>query len=235
MINLHFKDDTDSRKDSDNLNGINYDCHLPKNINRDFSKKGIKIVKESSNVLDILNDECRNRDNYSNSNFASFITADKLDIFVIKELLKDPHIQTLEISIKSGMPLPIAHKKRRLIESKVLQARYFLDFQKLGLYFRFADIFADIKENKVNDLVNQLYPSPFTKNILKLIKIKTPLDGICIKALYQKFDELFFLMDKIKSYPFISNVHFSEEIEVLGDNTLDVILNMLNTHSKIKI
>ena len=27
---------------------------------------------------------------------------------------------------------------------------------------------------------------------------------------------------------------FSEEIEVLADNTLDIILNMLNTPSKIK-
>ena len=115
-----------------------------------------------------------------------------------------------------------------------MQTRYFLDFQKLGLYYRFADVFADIREDKVNDLINQLYLSPFTKNILKLIKIKTPSDGICIKTLYQKSNELFFLMDKVKSCPFISNVHFSEEIEVLADNTLDIILNMLNTPSKIK-
>jgi hypothetical protein len=39
------------------------------------------------------------------------------------------------------------------------------------------------------------------------------------------------LMDKIKSYPFTSNTHFSEEVEVLGDNTLNVILSMLNTYS----
>ena len=112
-----------------------------------------------------------------------------------------------------------------------MQTRYFFDFQKLGLSFRFADIFADIKKDKVYDLVNQLYPSPFSKNILKLIKIKTPSDGICIKTQYQKSDELFFLMDKIKSYPFTSNTHFSEEVEVLGDNTLNVILSMLNTYS----
>ena len=231
MKNVRSKDGADSRNDSDNLNGINYDCHMPKNINRDFFKKDIKIGKETNNGVNIHNDECRNGDNYSNSNPAPFITADKMDILIIKELLKDPYIQTLEIAIKSGIPLPIAHKKRRLIESKVLQTRYFFDFQKLGLSFRFADIFADIKEDKVYDLVNQLYPSPFSKNILKLIKIKTPSDGICIKTQYQKSDELFFLMDKIKSYPFTSNIHFSEEVEVLGDNTLNVILSMLNTYS----
>ena len=233
MINSHFKNDKDNRKDPDNLNGINYDCDLPKNANRGFSKKSIKIDKESRAVVDIHSNEWKNDENYSNSNLASFVTADKLDILIIKELLTDPYIQTLEISIKSGIPLSITHKKRRLIESKVLQTRYFLDFQKLGLYFRFADIFADIKENKVYDLVNQLYLSHFTKNMLKLIKIKTPSEGICIRTMYQTSDELFFLMDEVKSCPFISNVHFSEEIEVIGDNTLNVILNMLNTHSKI--
>ena len=47
VINVHPKDDTDRRKDSDNLNGINYIHPSPKNTNRDFSKKDIKIVKES--------------------------------------------------------------------------------------------------------------------------------------------------------------------------------------------
>ncbi|MDF0682106.1 MAG: hypothetical protein P0116_14200 [Candidatus Nitrosocosmicus sp.] len=232
---MHPKGDVNNRKDSENKIENGYILPLPKNtkINRDFSKKGIKIVKENSAPIDIHTDECSNIDQYSNSMLTPFITADKFDLFIIKEIIKDPDIQTLEISLKSEIPFRIAHRKRRLIESKVLQATYALDFEKLGLSFRFADIFADIKEDKVNDFVNQLDPSSFfTKNILKLIKIKTPSDGICIKTIYQNSDELFFLMDKVKLYPFISNVHFSEEIEVLGDNTVDCVLNMLKTDYK---
>lgn len=234
VINLHPKGDVNNRKDPENKNEMGYTLPLHKNTNtnRDCSRKGIKIVKENSAPIDIHFDEYSNGGKYSNSMLTPFITADKFDIFIIREILKDPDIQTLEISIKSGIPFRIAHRKRRLIESKVLQATYALDFEKLGLSFRFADVFADINEDKVNDFVNQLYTSSFTKNILKLIKIKTPSDGICIKTLYRNSDELFFLMDRVKLYPFISNVHFSEEIEVLGNNTKDVILNTLNIDYK---
>ena len=102
----------------------------------------------------------------------------------------------------------MVHKKRKFIESKVLQKEYFLDFKKLGLNHRFSDI----QEDKVDDFVIQLYTTPFNKNILKVIKVKNEIEGICIKTLYQNSSELFFLMDKIKAYPFISNVHFSEHV-----------------------
>jgi len=38
-------------------------------------------------------------------------------------------------------------------------------------------------------------------------------------------------MDKVRSYPFVSNVYFSEIIEVLGDNSVNAILNLLNKDS----
>ena len=235
MESLHPKDDVNSRRDSENKNEIDYALTLTKNknTNGNFSKKNTKKVKEDSTAEDLLSDEINIGDKYPNSILAPFITADKLDILIISEVLREPDILTLEISSKLGIPLSIAHKKRRNIESKVLQATYSLDFKKLGLDIRFADVFVDIKEDTINDFVNQLYlSSSITKNILKLIKIKTPSDGICMKTLYQNSDELFFLMDKVKSYPFVSNVHFSEEIEILRDSTVDGVLDMLNTDPK---
>ncbi|HYG00230.1 MAG TPA: hypothetical protein VD815_09065 [Candidatus Saccharimonadales bacterium] len=96
----------------------------------------------------------------------------------------DPSITTLELSLRFEIPFSIAHKKRRLIESKVLHRKYFLDFKKLGLNFQFADVCANMKKDKVNDFVNNhLKPSSVTKNIIKITKIKTPSNGICIKTL----------------------------------------------------
>jgi DNA-binding Lrp family transcriptional regulator len=218
----------------DNTNEIDYIAELQKNTNnRYLPEKGVKIVKKSS-IVHAYNDEEGNSSgeySKSNSRLPTLITADKFDVLIIKELLKDPSITTLEISIKLGITLGIANKKRRLIESKVLQTKYFLDLQKLGLGFRFADVFADIKDDKVNDFTNQLYATSLN-NIFKIIKVKNPSDGICIKTLYQDSEELFLLMDKIKSYPSISNVYFSEQVEVVKDNTLDVIFNILSANSK---
>jgi hypothetical protein len=219
----------------DNTNEIDYSAELQKNTNnRYLPEKGVKIVKKSPIVHAYNDEEGNNSDEYSkyNSRLPTLITADKFDVLIIKELLKDPSITTLEISIKLGITLGIANKKRRLIESKVLQTKYFLDLQKLGLGFRFADVFADIKDDKVNDFTNQLYATSLNKSIFKIIKVKNASDGICIKTLYQDSRELFLLMDKIKSYPSISNVYFSEQVEVVKDNTLDVIFNILSADSK---
>ena len=234
MIKIEFVDNTKNRKDSSNTNEINYIADSQKNTNKDSSKKSINIVKKTTKVVDTNDEKSTNSSEYSNSSLPTFLTADKFDILIIKELLKDPSITTLEISIKLEIPLRIANKKRRLIESNVLQTKYFLDLQKLGFDFRFADVFADIQEDKVNDFVRQLYATPFTKNIIKIMRVKGEADGICIKTLYKNSEELFFLMDKIKSNPSISNVHFSEHVAVVGDNTLDVVLNILFTDSKNK-
>lgn len=97
-----------------------------KNTHRNLPNRGFKIVKDNTTTpaIDICNDN--SSDYQSNSRLPTFIMADKFDIFIIKELLKDPSITTLEISLKSQIPFSITHKKRRLIESKVLQKNTFL-------------------------------------------------------------------------------------------------------------
>ena len=61
-------------------------------------------------------------------------------------------MQTFEISFKLGIPLGIIHKKRRLIENTVLKKRFLIDFRKLGLKFRFADVSFHIKRGQSKKL-----------------------------------------------------------------------------------
>jgi hypothetical protein len=218
----------DSDLNSDELDITNIArCPQKKNKNT-LSKKDVKIAKKQTTIVNDDNgvvDESYNDHNDLKS--SHFIAADRFDILIIKEILKDPHIQTFEISMKLDIPLSIAHKKRRLIESTLLTRKYFVELTKLGIDLRFADIFAEIQEDKVNDFVKKINSTPLRKSMLSIRKVKNDLNGICIKAAYQNSSELFLLMDTIKSYPYISNVHFSEEIELLKDNTLAVILNLI--------
>ncbi len=228
MIKIESFDNVNDIQSEKKVNTINNPKRSKKNAHRNLPNRGVKIVKKNTTTsIDI----CDNSREYYNASLTNFITADKFDILIIKELLKDPSITTLEISLKSGIPFSITHKKRRLIESKVLQKKHFLDFKILGLNYRFADVFVNIQQDKVNYLVNQLYATSFTKNITKIMRVKGEVNGVCIKALYQDSEELFFFIDKVRSYPFVSNVHFSEIIEVLGDNTVNVILNLLSKDS----
>ena len=224
----------------DNVNDIHSEKKInpkrsKKNVHRNQTNRDVKIVKKTtttSTAIDICSDNSISDYHSDSSLTTTFITADELDLLIIKELLIDPSITTLEISLRSGIPFSITHKKRRLIESKVLQKKQILDFKILGLNFRYADVFANIKEDKVNYLVNQLYTKrSFTKNIIKVMRVKGNVNGICIKTLYQDSEELFLFMDKLRLYSFVSNVHFSEIIEVLGDSTVNVILNLLSKDS----
>lgn len=223
MKQLDSNHDSASLKDTDNVNEVDYNSSLlQNNTNKDSFNKLIKKKKDTTIFK-------KSSSEYSDSRPSLFLTADKYDIFIIKELLQDPQVQTLEISIKLGIPFSFVHKKRRIIESKLLQKQYFFDLGKLGLDFRFADVLANIDEEKVSVFTKKIMKTSFKKNILQMIKIKKPLDVICIKALYQNSDELFYLIDKVKSYPYISNVCFSEQVELLGDNTLAVIFNILGS------
>ncbi|HKO64827.1 MAG TPA: hypothetical protein VJU13_06465 [Candidatus Nitrosocosmicus sp.] len=227
MIEIN-SDNNDSN--SDEFDIADFAKYPQKNTKKIRSKKDIKIAKKRTTFENdengIVDESCY--DYVVNPKSVHFIAADRFDILIIKEILQEPNIQTFEISMNLNIPLSIAHKKRRLIESSLLTKKYFVDLTKLGIDLRFADIFAEIREDKVNDFVNKLYSSPLRQNILSISKVKNDLKGICIKAAYRYSSELFFLMDTIKSNPFISNVHFSEETELLKDNTLDVILNLLN-------
>jgi len=222
---------TDHRKWSNNSDDVAETPYLKEKVGSDLSSEDTKV----NNELTIADTDEKCTEKMTNNLPSQFIRADRLDLLIIKELLKEPEIQTLEISLKLGISLSMAHKKRRLIESQLLQKRYSLVLEKLGFDFRFADVFADIlHEEKIEDIVRNLLESSHSKNILKIIKIKKPQTGICINSLYQDSEELFFLMDKLKSFPFVSNVFFSEQVLCLGDYTANRILKIIDTVSKNK-
>jgi DNA-binding Lrp family transcriptional regulator len=224
-------DNISDKQRNKKVKAINNTERSKKNAHRNLSNEDIIIAKEkttTATAIDVYNEKSRSSSSkYHNSSLTTFVTADKFDILIIKELLKDPTITTLEISLKLGISFSIAHRKRRLVESKVLHKNHFLDFKKLGLDFRIVNVFADIQEDNVNDCIKKLHSTFFAKNIIKVMRVKGGGDGICIKALFHDSKDLFFLIDKIRTFPFVSNVHFLEEVEVLGDNTLNVILNLL--------
>lgn len=216
----------DAAKDNIRLNS-----HSHSQRNHDDNTETEKFTKIKTNSADInINNHKNNLSNNSGSHLKSFIWADKLDLQIIKELLIDPSIQTFEISFKLGIPLARIHRKRRLIENTILKKKFLIDLGKLGLDFRFADVFAQIQKDKVKNFVKELFKTPFSKNILQVLTTTDGSNGICIKTMFEDSEEIFVLMDEIRSRPFISNVHFSEEIET-RDNTLPVLLNILNENS----
>ena len=199
--------------------------HSQKKYDKDTKTvKFTKIMNNSSNMKNHTNNLSGNSDHH----YKSFIWADQLDLQIIKQLLVDPYIQTFEISSKLGIPLAQIHRKRRLIESTILKKKFIIDLRKLGLDYRFADVFAHIQKKNIKNFVKEVFQTSASKNILQVLTTTNGSDGICIKTMFQDSKELFFLMDEIKSKPFISNVHFSEEIEKSEDNTLPVLQDILD-------
>ncbi|WP_458720816.1 hypothetical protein [Candidatus Nitrosocosmicus sp. R] len=194
-----------------------------KHYNDTKTEKSTKIMNNTSNMKNYSNNLSGNSDHH----YRSFIWADKLDLQIIKQLLVDPYIQTFEISSKLEIPLALIHRKRRLIETTILKKKFIIDLRKLGLDYRYADVFAHIQKKNIKNFVNEIFKTSVSKNILQVLTTTDGSDGICIKTMFQDSKELFCLMDEIKSKPSITDVHFSEEIEKSRDNTLPVLLNIL--------
>jgi hypothetical protein len=103
-------DNINDKHGNKKLNATNNTKRSKKNARRNLSNEDVKIVKEktttttttTATAIDVYNEKSRsvisNSSKHHNSNLTTFITADKFDILIIKEILKDPTITTLEIS-----------------------------------------------------------------------------------------------------------------------------------------
>ena len=87
-------------KSDDNTNEIDYIAELQKNTNnRYLPEKAVKIIKKSPIVHASNDEEGNSSGEYSKSysHLPTLITADKFDVLIIKELLKDPSITTFNV------------------------------------------------------------------------------------------------------------------------------------------
>ena len=148
----------------------------------------------------------------SNSNSIDFrVATDKINLKIIRELMENPNIKSLELSEKLQVPLSTIQRRRTVLEkTSVLKKEYSLDLRKFGL--RIAEILIDIDKGNNNKLVEDI-KGKLNKHIISISrKIGDPGINIGIKIVYSDSLQLFEILEELRKNTMIKKLDWYESI-----------------------
>ena len=181
------------------------------------AKKNQRKMSRNSNLTTNTTDD-NNRYLYSDFNI------DKTNLKIIKELMENPNIKSSELSEKLQVPLSTIQRRRARIEESILKKNYYFNFSKIG--YRTAEIFLDIDKGKVFEIGQQILKL-FENKVVRATTRINSLNNLCIEIVFKDSKELHDILEKMKTLDNTTNVYFSEVVNIIGDNTNNIILDIL--------
>ncbi len=142
-----------------------------------------------------------------------------LDAKIIEDLLNDAFVSSTNISKKHKAPLSTVQRRRRHLENTLLTRRYEIDLKKQG--FRIGEITVFPKNGSGKEIVNKIF-SNYPNHVLS---IAVKIDGTIILAVMVYFrttTEIHDIMTDIHSMAGVENVKFSETVDIIRDNKIQI-------------
>jgi hypothetical protein len=99
-----------------------------------------------------------------------------------------------------------------------------MDLTLLG--YRTAQIFVDVQGGRARETGEELLKK-YDRNVVNVSTRINSGNNLCLEVVYNGYDELHFLLEEIKSLPLATNVDWSEQVMVIGDNLSGIIRNSL--------
>ena len=168
-----------------------------------------------------------NYSNYDKSNFetknneiAMISVLDKINLKIIEELLNNGEIKSSEIASKLKIPLSTIQRRRTKIEKTLFRKKYELNLNQMG--FRNALIFVDVLKGKAKETGEKLLIR-FDRSVLRASTRINSSNNLCLEIVYDNSEQLHFLLEEIKAMPWTSNVDWSEQVNLIGDNVSNII------------
>jgi DNA-binding Lrp family transcriptional regulator len=198
-----------------------------------INKKSIKNKgKQSLNDVEYSsttgnNNVKGNYSNYDKSNFetknneiAMISVLDKINLKIIEELLNNGEIKSSEIASKLKIPLSTIQRRRTKIEKTLFRKKYELNLNQMG--FRNALIFVDVLKGRAKETGEKLL-TRFDRSVLRASTRINSSNNLCLEIVYDNSEQLHFLLEEIKAMPWTSNVDWSEQVNLIGDNVSNII------------
>jgi len=181
------------------------------------------VVKENQQKMS--KDSTLPNNKEENNNYLYFdFTIDKIDLNIIRELMENPNIKSLELSEKLQVPLSTIQRRKSKIEASILRKSYNFNFSKIG--YRTAEIFLVIDKGKVFETGEQILKL-FDNNVLKATARINSASNLCIEIVFKESQELYDILEKMKTLDHTVSVKFSEVVNTIGDNTKNIIIDLL--------
>jgi DNA-binding Lrp family transcriptional regulator len=138
---------------------------------------------------------------------------DSLDIKIIDELLANANISSTNIASKHGTPLSTIQRRRAVLESmSLLKHEYRLAPLSFGL--RPIQFWVLVEGGHAEEVANHIFQKHI--NVLEVTIQVNALSNVGIRAYVQSSDELFSMLEEMKSMRFVTRVEFAEVIDVVG-------------------
>ena len=161
----------------------------------------------------------------SNKNTTNFKDGiDKINLKIIKALMENPNIKSSELSEKLQVPLSTIQRRKTRIEESILKKSYYFNFSKMG--YRTAEIFLVVDKGKVFETGEQILKL-FDNNVVKATARINTGSNLCIEIVFKESQELYDILEKVKSFDHTVSVNFSEVVNTIGDNTKNIIIDLL--------
>ena len=180
-----------------------------------------KSVRSESLTANV--DKTGTFNNYSSKQLLKLL--DSINIKIISELVKNPNINSLTLSKKLGIPLSTIQRRRARIERVILMKTYTFNYKAFG--GRIGDLIVSVDKGKSKEVAQSVLKE-YKNNVALCDTRINSMHNISVRVIYRSTEELYELIESIKTMDYVNALQWSEVVEVIGENNSEVIRAFFN-------
>jgi DNA-binding Lrp family transcriptional regulator len=158
-------------------------------------------------------------DNGSSAKYVSKLL-DNINIRIVSELVREPDISSLALAKKLDIPLSTLQRRKARIEKAVLKRNYTFNYKAFG--GRVGDLIVNVDRGKSKEVAQSLLKN-YKNNVVSCDTRINSMHNVSAHVIYKNTEELFHLIESIKTMDYVTGVQWSEMVEIIGDNNSEVI------------
>ena len=140
-------------------------------------------------------------------------TYDDINRAIIAELLRDANISIKGLSKKIKVPFSTVQRRASALKSSsVLKKRFHIDIVSY-LSLKRADIIINVDKGKTEQVIQRILQDYRQTNILSISTRLNHMHNVVVGIVYKDSDELFKIVENIRSQPNVTLVEWSESIQ----------------------
>ena len=145
---------------------------------------------------------------------------DNINIKIVSELVRQPDISSLALSKKLDIPLSTLQRRKARIEKAILKRNYTFNYKAFG--GRIGDLIVSVDKGKSKEIA-QILLKKYKNNILSCDTRINSMHNVSAHVVYKNTEELYELIENIKTMDYVDGIQWSEMVEAIGENNSEVI------------
>ncbi len=175
-----------------------------------------KVVKEKRSLA--VNSEPASdndiKDNIKPQRLSRLI--DDVNLKIIDELVKNPSITSSSLATTLEIPLSSLQRRRAKIEKYILNKSYQINLRSIA--GKIGEVVINVDRGKSREVAKQILKR-FKNNVMSVSTRINAEHNVAAQIMFTDTAELHNLLENIKLMQFVTNLQWSEVVEIIGDNS----------------